>query len=219
MPEAENCPGVLTPVLAGRSGQKWRYEDELSADHPSPSVHAGRPTPTSNLVTLKTWRLLPIIRGNDRMRGGPAGAGSLPVGARRPGKRERPADVNSWQRTGGAATMGAISLEDTWRRFKHARDGRARDALITHYGYLVKITAGRIASGVPRCLEHDDILSAGVIGLIRAVDHFDPGRCMKFETYAIALIRGAILELMRGEDWHLVRRASGSGSSSGPMPP
>jgi len=97
--------------------------------------------------------------------------------------------------------MGAISLDDTWRRFKQGGDGRARDALITHYGYLVKITAGRIASGVPRCLEHDDILSAGVIGLIRAVDQFDPGRCIKFETYAIALIRGAILELMRGEDW------------------
>src|SRR5205823_8867424 len=67
--------------------------------------------------------------------------------------------------------------------------------------YLVKITAGRIASGAPRCLERDDLFSAGTIGLIRAVDQFDPGRAVKFETYAIALIRGAILELLRGEDW------------------
>ena len=62
--------------------------------------------------------------------------------------------------------MGAISLEDTWRRFKRGGDDRAREALITHYGYLVRITAGRIASGVPRCLEQDDILSAGVVGLL-----------------------------------------------------
>jgi RNA polymerase sigma factor FliA len=96
--------------------------------------------------------------------------------------------------------MGAVSLEDVWGRVRHG-DVRCREALIHHYGYLVKITAGRIASSAPRCLERDDILSAGLIGLIRAVDQFDPARQIKFETYAIALIRGAILELMRSEDW------------------
>src|SRR5437764_13759364 len=117
-----------------------------------------------------------------------------------PSPRGRPR-VGPPPRGGEAAAMPATSLEETWRNFKQGGDGRARDALITHYGYLVKSTAGRIASGAPRCLEHDDILSAGIIGLIRAVDQFDPGRCIKFETYAIALIRGAILELLRGEDW------------------
>jgi RNA polymerase sigma factor FliA len=97
--------------------------------------------------------------------------------------------------------MGSISLQDTWTRFKRQGDARSREALIHHYGYLVKITAGRIASGAPRCLERDDLFSAGTIGLIRAVDQFDPERAVKFETYAIALIRGAILELLRGEDW------------------
>lgn len=97
--------------------------------------------------------------------------------------------------------MATISLEDTWTRFKRGGDDRSRSALIHHYGYLVKITAGRIASGLPRCLERDDLISAGAIGLVRAVDQFDPGRQVKFETYAISLIRGAILELLRGADW------------------
>src|ERR1051325_9966258 len=97
--------------------------------------------------------------------------------------------------------MATISLEDTWARFKRGGDPKAREALIDNYSYLVKITAGRIAGGVQPSLDREDLISAGVIGLIRAVDQFDATREVKFETYAIALIRGAILELLRGEDW------------------
>src|SRR5947208_8758183 len=97
--------------------------------------------------------------------------------------------------------MATTSLQDTWVRFKQQGDRRARDTLIDNYSYLVKITAGRIAGGVPPSLDREDLISAGVIGLIRAVDQFDASREVKFETYAIALIRGAILELLRGEDW------------------
>jgi RNA polymerase sigma factor for flagellar operon FliA len=86
-------------------------------------------------------------------------------------------------------------------RFKQHGDPRAREAIIDNYSYLVKITAGRIAGGVPPSLDREDLISAGVIGLIKAVDQFDASREVKFETYAIALIRGAILELLRGEDW------------------
>ncbi len=92
-------------------------------------------------------------------------------------------------------------IQEIWHRFKHRGDLRAREILISNYSYLVKITAGRIAGGVPPSLDREDLLSAGIIGLIRAVDQFDSGRQVKFETYAIALIRGAILELLRGEDW------------------
>src|SRR5687768_4103245 len=95
----------------------------------------------------------------------------------------------------------AESLQEIWYRFKHRGDGRARETLIDNYSYLVKITAGRIAGGVPPSLDREDLISAGVIGLIKAVDQFDASREVKFETYAIALIRGAILELLRGEDW------------------
>jgi len=97
--------------------------------------------------------------------------------------------------------MPSESLQEIWHRFKHLGDRRARDTLIDNYSYLVKITAGRIAGGVPPSLDREDLISAGVIGLIRAVDQFDASREVKFETYAIALIRGAILELLRGEDW------------------
>jgi RNA polymerase sigma factor for flagellar operon FliA len=97
--------------------------------------------------------------------------------------------------------MAPDSLDDIWFRFKHRGDAKARETLIDNYSYLVKITAGRIAGGVPPSLDREDLISAGVIGLIRAVDQFDSSRDVKFETYAIALIRGAILELLRGEDW------------------
>jgi len=97
--------------------------------------------------------------------------------------------------------MASTSLHDIWFRFKQRGDVRAREALIDNYNYLVKITAGRIAGGVPPSLDREDLISAGVIGLIKAVDQFDVTREVKFETYAIALIRGAILELLRGEDW------------------
>jgi RNA polymerase sigma factor for flagellar operon FliA len=97
--------------------------------------------------------------------------------------------------------MATISLDDIWSRFKVGGDPRAREALIDNYGYLVKITAGRIAGGVPPSLDREDLISAGLIGLIKAVDQYDCNRQVKFETYAIALIRGAILELLRGEDW------------------
>jgi RNA polymerase sigma factor for flagellar operon FliA len=97
--------------------------------------------------------------------------------------------------------MPADSIQEIWTRFKRYGDAKARETLIDNYSYLVKITAGRIAGGVPPSLDREDLVSAGVIGLIRAVDQFDATREVKFETYAIALIRGAILELLRGEDW------------------
>ena len=94
-----------------------------------------------------------------------------------------------------------VPTADLWRRFKGQKDARARDQIITHYAYLVKITAGRVVTSLPPNLDRDDLISAGVMGLIKAVDQFDTGRQVKFETYAIALIRGAILEMLREEDW------------------
>lgn len=92
-------------------------------------------------------------------------------------------------------------LQQTWRECKVYKNPRARDELINHYSYLVKITAGRLVTSIPGGMDRDDLVSAGVIGLIKAVDQFDPSRDVKFETYAIALIRGAILEMLRDEDW------------------
>lgn len=93
------------------------------------------------------------------------------------------------------------NLPELWRRCKDKKDQKARDQIISHYAYLVKITAGRVVTSVPANLERDDLVSAGIMGLIKAVDNFDTNRQVKFETYAIALIRGAILEMLREEDW------------------
>ncbi len=97
--------------------------------------------------------------------------------------------------------MHSSQLEETWASFKKWGDRQARDRLITRYAYLVKITAGRVVTSLPPNVDREDLISAGVIGLIKAIDQFDPERKVKFETYAIALIRGAILEMLREEDW------------------
>jgi RNA polymerase sigma factor for flagellar operon FliA len=97
--------------------------------------------------------------------------------------------------------MTGAELDTAWRNFKECGDAKCRAAIIDHYAYLVKITAGRVVSNLPPSLEREDLVSAGVVGLIKAVDQFDTNRQVKFETYAIALIRGAILEMLREEDW------------------
>ena len=98
-------------------------------------------------------------------------------------------------------TITPANLADLWTRFKKRKDQKARDQIINHYAYLVKITAGRVVTSLPPNLDRDDLVSAGIMGLIKAVDQFDAARQVKFETYAIALIRGAILEMLREEDW------------------
>lgn len=97
--------------------------------------------------------------------------------------------------------LSAEQLSRAWREFKVEGHPTARVELINHYSYLVKITAGRLVTSLPGGLDREDLVSAGVIGLIKSVDQFDPSRDVKFETYAIALVRGAILEMLRDEDW------------------
>ncbi len=97
--------------------------------------------------------------------------------------------------------MTPPEIQFSWTKYKQYSDTRARDELITHFAYLVKITAGRVINKLPPNMERDDLLSAGIMGLIKAVDQFDTTRQVKFETYAIALIRGAILENLREDDW------------------
>ena len=92
-------------------------------------------------------------------------------------------------------------LQKAWKNFKVFKDPDARAEIINHYSYLVKITAGRLVTSLPGGLDREDLVGSGVIGLIKSVDQFDPTRDVKFETYAIALIRGAILEMLRDEDW------------------
>jgi RNA polymerase sigma factor for flagellar operon FliA len=97
--------------------------------------------------------------------------------------------------------MGEVSTAELWRQYKMGRCQDARGQLIQRYAHLVSITAGRLFGPLPSGVERDDLVGAGVVGLVKAVDQFDPQRGIKFETYAITLIRGAILEMLRGDDW------------------
>jgi RNA polymerase sigma factor for flagellar operon FliA len=94
----------------------------------------------------------------------------------------------------------AIELKDLWRRFRGG-DVRARDRLVVAYSPLVKYVAGRVSSGLPAHVEQADLISYGLGGLMSAIDRFEPEREIKFETYAIPRIRGAIIDELRSLDW------------------
>jgi len=95
----------------------------------------------------------------------------------------------------------AIELHDLWRRSKSAGDERARERLVVAYSPLVKYVAGRMGSGLPAHVEEADLISYGLGGLISAIERFDLAREIKFETYAITRIRGAIIDELRNLDW------------------
>jgi RNA polymerase sigma factor for flagellar operon FliA len=95
----------------------------------------------------------------------------------------------------------AIELQDLWRRYKASADERARERLVVAYSPLVKYVAGRMSSGLPAHVEEADLISYGLGGLISAIDRFDLTREIKFETYAISRIRGAIIDELRTLDW------------------
>lgn len=92
-------------------------------------------------------------------------------------------------------------LDAVWASFTNDQDPAARDQLIVAYSPLVKYVAGRVSSGLPQCVDLADLVSYGILGLMDAVDKFNPSRGIKFETYAIARIKGAILDELRAMDW------------------
>jgi RNA polymerase sigma factor for flagellar operon FliA len=92
-------------------------------------------------------------------------------------------------------------LKEIWSRYKKAGDEKAREQLVLAYSPLVKFVAGRMSSGLPAHIEEADLISYGLLGLIGAIERFDPGREIKFETFAMARIRGAIIDELRSLDW------------------
>ncbi|WP_307806358.1 RNA polymerase sigma factor WhiG [Streptomyces sp. FH025] len=100
-----------------------------------------------------------------------------------------------------AGVQGRTALEELWRSYKETGDQRLREQLILHYSPLVKYVAGRVGVGLPSNVEQADFVSSGVFGLIDAIEKFDIGRAIKFETYAISRIRGAIIDELRALDW------------------
>ena len=88
-----------------------------------------------------------------------------------------------------------------WARYQKHKTDEMRRTLLNKYVPLVQNVATRMAMGVPRSVELTDLINTGVIGLIEAFGHFDPDRGVKFETYAVPRIRGAILDELRALDW------------------
>ena len=104
-----------------------------------------------------------------------------------------------------------IDIAPVWEQYHKTHDDNSRNLLMEHYKYLVKYTADRLYSKLPDKVELDDLVSAGNFGLMDAIDAYDPGRGVKFETYCSPRIRGSILDELRNMDWvpRLVRaRAS-----------
>jgi len=95
----------------------------------------------------------------------------------------------------------AIELKDLWRRYKASGDEGARERLVLAYSPLVKYVAGRVSAGLPAHVEEADLISYGLGGLISAIERFDLSREIKFATYAITRIRGAIIDELRALDW------------------
>ncbi|MEY2464117.1 MAG: polymerase sigma factor FliA [Acidimicrobiaceae bacterium] len=95
----------------------------------------------------------------------------------------------------------AADIDRLWTSYKADATRDVRDALILHYSPLVKYVAGRVAVGLPQNVEQADLVSYGIFGLIDAIEKFDLERGYKFETYAIARIKGAILDELRSIDW------------------
>lgn len=92
-------------------------------------------------------------------------------------------------------------VEDLWRQYRRGQDRSLRNALMEEYLPLVKYNAERIRAKLPNEVDHDDLVSAGIFGLMDAIDAFDIDRGVKFETYCAPRIRGAILDELRSMDW------------------
>jgi RNA polymerase sigma factor FliA len=105
--------------------------------------------------------------------------------------------------------MAGLSVKDLkqtelgrlWQDFKSEGCEDARDKLILHYSPLVKYVAGRISANLPQSVESADLVSYGIFGLIDAIQKFDLGREIKFETYAMSRIKGSIIDELRALDW------------------
>jgi RNA polymerase sigma factor for flagellar operon FliA len=90
---------------------------------------------------------------------------------------------------------------ELWQLYRQSRDPHLRNRLMERYIPLVKYTAERIATKLPDEVDVNDLISAGVFGLVNAIEGFDLERGVKFETYCAPRVRGAILDELRAMDW------------------
>jgi RNA polymerase sigma factor for flagellar operon FliA len=126
-------------------------------------------------------------------------------GKDKPKKKDGPLKATVGRRASPAPAAGAADLPselvELWHGFKIDGSQKAREQLILHYAPLVKYVAARVGAGLPGTIEQADLASYGLFGLIDALEKFDLERGVKFETYAIPRIKGAIMDELRALDW------------------
>ncbi len=94
-----------------------------------------------------------------------------------------------------------VMERELWDRYQSSRDPKIRDHLVEQYAPLVKYVAGKVAANLPSSVEYDDLVGYGVFGLFDAIDKFDTAKHVKFKTYAVTRIRGAMYDHLREMDW------------------
>ena len=110
------------------------------------------------------------------------------------GRRREPA-------SGTYAKPRPVELKDLWWRYTDRADETARDRLVRAYSHLVEDVVGRMARRLPSHVDRDELISYGLLGLMKAVERFDPARQIKFETFAKTRIQGQIIDELRALDW------------------
>ncbi|WP_298180306.1 FliA/WhiG family RNA polymerase sigma factor [Saccharomonospora sp.] len=101
----------------------------------------------------------------------------------------------------GDENTAESAIQALWKEFVRSPSQRVRDRLVLHYAPLVKYVAGRVGTGLPTHIDVADLIQSGIFGLVDAIEKFDPERGLRFETYAMQRIRGAILDDLRSQDW------------------
>jgi RNA polymerase sigma factor for flagellar operon FliA len=101
----------------------------------------------------------------------------------------------------GNRSLEQKTEEELWVDYRKTRDPKIRENFIRQYAPLVKYVAGKVAIGMPANVEFDDLVGYGAFGLMDAIDKFDPEKNVKFKTYAVTRIRGAIFDELRSIDW------------------
>jgi RNA polymerase sigma factor for flagellar operon FliA len=110
--------------------------------------------------------------------------------------------INALTYSGSQVSAGRDdAVVELWQNYKSSGDRDARDHLIIYYSPLVRHVAGRMAAELPNSVDISDLVSYGILGLMDAIEKFDLDRDIRFETYAMGRVRGAILDELRAIDW------------------
>ncbi|MEY2982585.1 MAG: hypothetical protein RL562_2812 [Planctomycetota bacterium] len=112
-----------------------------------------------------------------------------------------PAPSRRYGSRAAAPKVSEPELDAIWKTYKKTGDQNLRNILMEVHLPLVRMIAERVLQTLPKSIELDDLMSAGVFGLMDAIDGFDLSRGIKFKTYCSTRIRGSILDELRSQDW------------------